>query len=79
LEPHNSVAARQGSHGRCECLRYARLAKGLRHGFGVNAFQSLVPPYLVQRWMGHASPKSTAIYGDVMGSEERAFAERMWK
>ena len=54
------------------------MPKGLRHGFGVNAFQSLVPPHLVQRWMGHASLRTTAIYADVMGPEERAFAERMW-
>jgi integrase/recombinase XerD len=54
------------------------MPKGLRHGFGVNAFQSLVPPHLVQRWMGHASLKSTAIYGDVIGPEESAFAARMW-
>jgi integrase/recombinase XerD len=52
--------------------------KGLRHGFGVNAFQSDVPPHLVQRWLGHASLRSTAIYGDVIGTEERAFAARMW-
>jgi integrase/recombinase XerD len=52
--------------------------KGLRHGFGVNAFQSNVPPHLVQRWLGHASLRTTAIYGDVIGPEERAFAERMW-
>jgi integrase/recombinase XerD len=55
------------------------MPKGLRHGFGVNAFQSLVPPHLVQRWMGHASLKSPAIYGDVIGPEERAFAQPMWK
>jgi site-specific recombinase XerD len=54
------------------------MPKGLRHGFGVNAFQSYVPPHLVQRWMGHASLRTTAIYGDVMGPEERGFAERMW-
>ena len=54
------------------------MPKGLRHGFGVNAFQCLVPPHLVQRWMGHASLRTTAIYADVMGPEERAFAERMW-
>jgi len=53
--------------------------KGLRHGFGVNAFQSNVPPHLVQRWLGHASLRTTSIYGDVMGPEERAFAERMWQ
>jgi integrase len=55
------------------------MPKGLRHGFGVNAFQSNVPPHLVQRWLGHASLKTTAIYGDVVGRDERAFAQRMWK
>lgn len=54
------------------------MPKGLRHGFGVNAFQSNVPPHLVQRWLGHASLKTTAIYGDVVGPEEKAFAEQMW-
>jgi integrase/recombinase XerD len=33
--------------------------KGLRHGFGVNAFQSSVPFHLVQRWLGHLRPRST--------------------
>lgn len=54
------------------------MPKGLRHAFGVNAFQSNVPPHLVQRWLGHASLRTTAIYGDVIGPDERAFAERMW-
>ena len=55
------------------------MPKGLRHGFGVHAFQSNVPPHLVQRWLGHASLKTTAIYAEVSGAEERAFANRMWK
>jgi integrase len=55
------------------------MPKGLRHGFGVKAFQANVPPHLVQRWLGHASLRTTGIYGDVMGPEERVFAERMWK
>jgi integrase len=54
------------------------MPKGLRHGFGVKAFQSNVPPHLVQRWLGHASLRTTAIYGDVIGPEERLFAARMW-
>jgi integrase/recombinase XerD len=54
------------------------MPKGLRHGFGVNAFQSGVPPHLVQRWLGHASLRTTSIYGDVIGPDERAFATRMW-
>jgi integrase/recombinase XerD len=53
--------------------------KGLRHSFGVNAFQACVPPHLVQRWLGHASQRTTSVYGDVMGPEERSFAARMWK
>jgi integrase/recombinase XerD len=53
--------------------------KGLRHTFGVTAFQKNVPPHLVQRWLGHASLRTTAIYGQVVGEEERAFADRMWR
>lgn len=29
------------------------------------------PPNLIQRWMGHASPTTTAIYLDAVGIEER--------
>ena len=52
--------------------------KGLRHGFGVHAIHSGVPLNLVQRWMGHAHMRTTAIYADASGAEERAIAERMW-
>jgi site-specific recombinase XerD len=55
-----------------DTLRHAR------HAFGVRAFQSNVPPHLVQRWLGHASLRTTGIYGDVIGPEECAFAARMW-
>jgi integrase/recombinase XerD len=55
------------------------MPRGLRHSFGVNAFQSNVPPHLVQRSLGHASLRTTAIYGNVIGAEERAFAARMWR
>jgi integrase len=55
------------------------MPRGLRHAFGVNAFQSNVPPHLVQRWLGHASLKTTAIYADVIGPDERVFAARMWR
>lgn len=52
--------------------------KGLRHGFGVDAIRCKVPLPLVQRWMGHASLRTTAIYLDVIGPDERAIAARMW-
>jgi integrase/recombinase XerD len=55
----------------------AATAKGLRHAFGVAAFES-VPPHIVQRWLGHASLRTTAIYGNVSGEEERIFAQRVW-
>jgi integrase len=56
----------------------AAMPKGLRHTFGVAAFENLVPPHIVQRWLGHASLRTTAIYADVSGREERAFAARIW-
>lgn len=52
--------------------------KGLRHSYGVMAFQ-LVPQHMVTRWMGHASLKTTAIYGDVSGPEEQLLAARLWE
>lgn len=54
------------------------MPKGLRHGFGVRAVQARVPVPLVQRWLGHASLRTTAIYIDVTGADERAIAARMW-
>jgi integrase/recombinase XerD len=56
----------------------AAMPKGLRHTFGVAAFQA-VPPHMVQRWLGHASLRTTGIYGDVSGREEHQFAERIWE
>lgn len=52
--------------------------KGLRHGFGMHAASKNVPPNLIQRWMGHSSSATTAIYLDAVGLEEREFARRMW-
>lgn len=68
-----AVMATAGLHGA------AAMPKGLRHAFGVSAFQATVPPHLVQRWLGHASLRTTAIYADVIGREERSFATRMWR
>jgi integrase len=52
--------------------------KGLRHAFGICAAGCNIPTNLIQRWMGHASPDTTAIYIDAVGAEERRFASRMW-
>jgi integrase/recombinase XerD len=59
--------------------RSAAMPKALRHSFGVVAFQSSIPPHLVQRWLGHASLETTAVYGDVAGNEEREFMSRAWR
>lgn len=52
--------------------------RGLRHGFAVSAVLSGVPLNIVQKWLGHASIETTAIYADVVGPEERMLAERNW-
>ncbi len=67
------VMAMAGVMGAQACPR------GLRHGFGVATLQSAVPLHLIQRWMGHARLSTTAIYMDVCGPEEIAFARRFWK
>ena len=52
--------------------------KGLRHSFGVAAIQAGVSLNLVQRWLGHESIETTAIYTNVIGDEERLIATRLW-
>jgi len=63
---------RAGIHGPMACC------KGLRHGFGVRAALKSIPINFIQRWMGHASPTTTAIYMEAVGPEERQLAARMW-
>lgn len=53
-------------------------ARGLRHSFAIHAASRHVPPYSLQRFMGHASIETTLIYVDAVGAEEREFANRMW-
>ena len=53
--------------------------KGLRHAFGVGTLQAGVPLNLTQKWMGHARISTTAIYADIIGPEEAAFAARFWR
>lgn len=52
--------------------------RGLRHSFGLHAIRSGMPLNLVQRWLGHASMHTTAIYLQAIGDEEREIAARMW-
>jgi integrase/recombinase XerD len=52
--------------------------KGLRHGYGTRNVLAGTPVNLIQKWMGHASVKSTTVYLDVVGAQERQFAEKTW-
>lgn len=55
-----------------------RTAKGLRHAYGINAVVNGIPLHMLQKWMGHADLKSTAIYANAIGQEEQDIAARMW-
>jgi integrase len=52
--------------------------KGLRHGFGVKGVTKQVPLNMIQKWLGHADLKTTAIYADAVGDEAKDIAARMW-
>jgi len=52
-------------------------ALGLRHSFAIHAVTK-VPLTQVQKWMGHSSMTTTAIYLEVSGVEERQWAEMLW-
>jgi integrase/recombinase XerD len=52
--------------------------KGLRHGFGIACVQQNIPLPTISKWMGHSSIKTTAIYLNAVGAEEREFARRIW-
>lgn len=54
-------------------------AKGLRHSYGVLAIQKGIPLNVLQKWLGHADIKTTAIYAEAVGAEEKELASRMWK
>lgn len=52
--------------------------KALRHSFAVNALACDVPLNMVQKWLGHTSIETTAIYANACGQEEQKIAEKMW-
>jgi hypothetical protein len=55
LEPHDGVATVKTIVAQAKIAGAAAMPKGCGTFFGANAFQSNVPPHLVQRWLGHAS------------------------
>ncbi|MEM9297197.1 MAG: site-specific integrase [Bacteroidota bacterium] len=53
-------------------------AKGLRHGFAVNAVNK-APLTLVKKWLGHSKLETTEIYLNILGAEEREIAQKIWE
>lgn len=52
--------------------------KGLRHAYCINAISCGIQLHMLQKWMGHASIQTTAIYANAVGEEEKAIAQKMW-
>jgi len=52
--------------------------KDFRHSFEVHAVTCNVPLNTLQKWLGHADMKTTAIYADALGAEEKQTAAKMW-
>jgi integrase/recombinase XerD len=67
------VMERAGIHG------IRATPRGLRHAFGVATLAAGVPLNIVQRLLGHSSIKTTTIYTEASGPEERAMLVRFWK
>jgi integrase/recombinase XerD len=42
------------------------------------AFTKGIQLNMLQKWMGHADMKTTAIYANAMGAEEQSIAAKMW-
>lgn len=53
-------------------------SKGLRHSYAVHCIMNGIPLHVIQKWLGHASISTSAIYANVIGPEERALAEKLW-
>jgi len=53
--------------------------KGLRHAFGIACNQKGIQLNMVQKWLGHADIRTTAIYSNAVGKEERNVAKRLWE
>lgn len=52
--------------------------KALRHAFAAEASTKDVVLAVIQKWLGHADIRTTAIYTTLIGGEERALASRTW-
>lgn len=53
-------------------------AKGVRHGFDVQAVSGEIALNVVQKWLGYAQLTTATIYANAVGEEEQSIAARMW-
>lgn len=53
-------------------------SRGLRHTFGVFCILKGVPEVRLQKYMGHSSLRTTAIYTALVGMEDREILARTW-
>ena len=53
--------------------------KGLRHAFAIACLDKGVQLNMVQKWLGHSSPTTTAIYANAVGEEERNIISKLWE
>ncbi len=64
---------------RAEITGIQATPKGLRHGFAIACLDKGLPLNMVQKWMGHASIETTAIYANATGKEERSLIAKLWE
>lgn len=55
------------------------MPKGLRHAFAIACLDKGLPLNMVQKWLGHRSIETTAIYANAVGQEERKLAAKLWE
>lgn len=53
--------------------------KGLRHGFGVAMVTARKPIHVLAQLMGHSDSKTTEIYLQVVGEEQRQMVTDAWE
>jgi len=53
--------------------------RSVRHAFGAAATIESITLSMIQKWLGHADIRTTAIYATVIGKEERTLARRAWR
>jgi len=65
--------------GKAQLTGIQSTPKGLRHGFAIACLDKGLPLNMVQKWMGHSSIETTAIYANATGQEERKLLAKLWQ